>query len=42
MIKDDQVKEGEMARICNTHGGEEEFIYYFGGKARKKETTRNT
>jgi hypothetical protein len=33
-----------MDRACSTNGGEEEYIYSYdiGGKARRKETTRNT
>jgi hypothetical protein len=30
-----------MGRACSTNGGEEECIEDFGGKARRKETTRN-
>jgi hypothetical protein len=29
-----------MSRACSTNGGEEECIYNFGGKDRRKETTR--
>jgi hypothetical protein len=29
-------------RACSTNGGEEERIYDFGEKSRRKETTRNT
>jgi hypothetical protein len=29
-----------MGRACRTNGGEEECIQDFGGKARRKETTR--
>jgi hypothetical protein len=29
-----------MGRTCSTHGGEEECIQGFGGKARMKETTK--
>jgi hypothetical protein len=36
------VKEIEMLRVCTTHGGEEKYMRDFGGKARKKETTRKT
>jgi hypothetical protein len=32
----------QMGRACSTNGGEEECILDIGGKARKKETTRNT
>jgi hypothetical protein len=35
-------KEDEMRRACSTHGGGEECIWVFGGKAREKETTRKT
>jgi hypothetical protein len=38
----DQVKEDEIGRACKMHGGEEKYIYNFGGKARRKETTRET
>jgi hypothetical protein len=31
-----------MGRVCNMIGGEEEYIQNFGGKARRKETTRKT
>jgi hypothetical protein len=34
------VKDDEMGRACSTHGGKEECIQDFGGKARMKETTR--
>jgi hypothetical protein len=36
----DQVKEDEMGRACSANGEEEECIEDFGGKARRKETTR--
>jgi hypothetical protein len=29
-----------MDRACSTHGGEEESIEAFSGKARRKDTTR--
>jgi hypothetical protein len=29
-----------MGWACSTNGGEEEFIYDIGGKARRKQTTR--
>jgi hypothetical protein len=29
-----------MGRTCRTHGGEKKFIQNFGGKARRKETTK--
>jgi hypothetical protein len=31
-----------MGRACSTNGGEAECIEDIGGKARRKETTRNT
>jgi hypothetical protein len=31
-----------MGRACSMNGGGEELIEDFGGKARKKETTRKT
>jgi hypothetical protein len=31
-----------MDRECSTHGGEKEYVYDFGGKARRKYTTRKT
>jgi hypothetical protein len=31
-----------MGRACSTNGGEEERIYDFGGKARRKVITRKT
>jgi hypothetical protein len=37
-----QVKEDKMGRACTTNGGEEDRIQDFGGKARRKETTRKT
>jgi hypothetical protein len=39
--KNDQIKEDEMGGTCSTNG-EEEWILDFGGKARRKETTRKT
>jgi hypothetical protein len=33
-------KEDKMGRACITYGEEEECIQDFGGKARRKETTR--
>jgi hypothetical protein len=33
------VKEDKMDKACSTHGGKEECIQDFGGKARRKETT---
>jgi hypothetical protein len=37
-----QVKEDEMDRACSTHGGDEECLEDFGGKAGKKYITRKT
>jgi hypothetical protein len=37
-----QVKEDEMGRPCSTDGVEEERVYVIAGKARVKETTRNS
>jgi hypothetical protein len=31
-----------MSRVCSTHSGEEVCIQGFGGKVRRKETTRKT
>jgi hypothetical protein len=31
-----------MDRACSTIGGEEDFMYDIGGKARRKVTTRKT
>jgi hypothetical protein len=31
-----------MGGACSTNGGEEEFIWYIGGKARREEKTENT
>jgi hypothetical protein len=31
-----------MDRTCNTHGVEAKCIYDFGGKVRRKETTKKT
>jgi hypothetical protein len=36
----DKIMEDGMGRICSTLEGVEECIRDFGGKARKKETTR--
>jgi hypothetical protein len=36
------MKQGELGRACNTHGGEEEDVQGFGGNARKKEATMKT
>jgi hypothetical protein len=38
----DKVKEYEMGRACGMHGGEEECIKDFGGKARRNKTSRKT
>jgi hypothetical protein len=38
--KNDKVKENEMGRSCSMNG--EENLWGFGGKARRKETTRKT
>jgi hypothetical protein len=32
----------EIGGSCSTNGGEEERLYFIGGKARGKETTRKT
>jgi hypothetical protein len=40
--KADQVKEDEVGGTCGTHGRGQESVEGFGGKARKKETTRKT
>jgi hypothetical protein len=32
--------EDEMDRSCSTNGGKDECLYGFGGKARRKETSR--
>jgi hypothetical protein len=37
-----QVKEDEMGRACSTHWIENEYIQGFGGKGRRKKTTRKT
>jgi hypothetical protein len=34
--------EDQMDRACNTHGGKMNAIYGFGGKTRRKDTTRKT
>jgi hypothetical protein len=36
------IKSRRMKWACTMHEGEEECIYDFVGKARKKETTRTT
>jgi hypothetical protein len=38
----DQVKEDEKGRACKTHGGKEQCLQEFVGKARRKEATRKT
>jgi hypothetical protein len=37
-----QVKANEVGRACGTHGRGEKNVQGFGGKARRKETTRKT
>jgi hypothetical protein len=37
-----QVKANEVGRECGTHGKGEKSVQGFGGKARRKETTRKT
>jgi hypothetical protein len=37
-----QVEENDIARACSTHGGEEESVRRFGGKAKRKESTSKT
>jgi hypothetical protein len=32
----DQFKDDELGRACRTHGDVEEFVWNFGGKARRK------
>jgi hypothetical protein len=41
-VEYDHVKEDEMGRALSTHGGEEESMKGFGGKARRKDTARKT
>jgi hypothetical protein len=36
------VKEDKMGRACSKYGGEEKNLQGFGGKARRKVTTRKT
>jgi hypothetical protein len=36
----DRVKEDEMGRAFSTYGSEQECMQDFGGKARRKETTK--
>jgi hypothetical protein len=38
----DQVMTNEVGRACGTHGRGKKSVKDFGGKARKKETTRRT
>jgi hypothetical protein len=40
--QNDQVKDDKIGMACSTNGGEEECIQDISGKARRKETTRNT
>jgi hypothetical protein len=35
----EQIRENEMGRICDLHGGEERCIQSFDGKTRRKEIT---
>jgi hypothetical protein len=42
VLENDQVVEDKMDRACSRHGREEEFIQDFGGKARRKKTTKKT
>jgi hypothetical protein len=42
IIKSDEVEEDELVRARSMNGGEEECIEDIGGKARRKETARNT
>jgi hypothetical protein len=37
--KNDQVEEDNMGSACSTNGREEESIYDFGEKSRRKETS---
>jgi hypothetical protein len=34
--QNDKIKDYEMSMACSMHGGEEECIQDFGGKARRK------
>jgi hypothetical protein len=38
----EQESKDEIGCICNTKGGEEEFVYCISGQVRRKETTRKT
>jgi hypothetical protein len=40
--KSSQVKENEVGGACSTRGGGEKSVQGFGGKARRKVTTRKT
>jgi hypothetical protein len=40
--ENDEIREDEMGRACSMHGREEECIKSFGGKSKRKETTRKT
>jgi hypothetical protein len=37
-----QIKEDEVSRACSIHGWEKECIQDFGGKAKRRETTKKT
>jgi hypothetical protein len=39
-VSSDQIKENEVGGTCNMYGKGEESVHGFGGKARRKETTR--
>jgi len=34
-----QIREDEMGRACNMHGGQDKKYMVFGGKTQRKETT---
>jgi hypothetical protein len=36
------MKKDEMARACSMHRGKDECMYDFGGKAKRKEATKET
>jgi hypothetical protein len=38
----DKIKDNEVGGTCGTHGGGEESVQGFGGKAKRKETTWKT
>jgi hypothetical protein len=40
--RNDEVTEDEMGKVCSKNGGEKECVWDIGGKARRKETTRET